>query len=191
MDWQTFFFCFSYEYQRMGRLSKNILMFFFCCCNFYLNFLTLNFFLPYLEGVYHTRIIETFPNANARMVRMVHTMTMVTGICVWEWIREKRREREEKRRDTGDGDGDGDGERRFNLTDYYPSPSLSVCLSVCCLQHTKKAAAAEESSSQERDTGKHPLSLSLSLSLSCRFSVSMPHSIALLIFLHFLFLFLL
>ena len=31
-------------------------------------------YLPYFKGVYHTRMIETFSNANARMVRMVHTM---------------------------------------------------------------------------------------------------------------------
>ena len=31
-------------------------------------------YLPYFEGVYHTRMIETFSNVNARMVCMVHTM---------------------------------------------------------------------------------------------------------------------
>ena len=31
-------------------------------------------YLPYFEGVYHTLIIETFSNVNARMVRMIHTM---------------------------------------------------------------------------------------------------------------------
>ena len=34
-------------------------------------------YLPYFEGVYHTRMIETYLNVNARMVRMVrmaHTM---------------------------------------------------------------------------------------------------------------------
>ena len=31
-------------------------------------------YLLYFEGVYHTRMIETFSNANARMLRMVHTM---------------------------------------------------------------------------------------------------------------------
>ena len=31
-------------------------------------------YLPYFECVYHTRIIETFSNGNARMVHMVHTM---------------------------------------------------------------------------------------------------------------------
>ena len=30
-------------------------------------------YLPYFEGVYHTRINETFANANARMVRMIQT----------------------------------------------------------------------------------------------------------------------
>ena len=29
-------------------------------------------YLPYFEGVYHTRMIETYSNANARMVRIVH-----------------------------------------------------------------------------------------------------------------------
>ena len=31
-------------------------------------------YLPYFEGVYHTRMIETFSSANAHMVCMVHTM---------------------------------------------------------------------------------------------------------------------
>ena len=31
-------------------------------------------YLPYFEGVYHTRTIETFSDANARMVCMAHTM---------------------------------------------------------------------------------------------------------------------
>ena len=31
-------------------------------------------YLPYFEGVYHTRMIETYLNVNARMVRMVHCM---------------------------------------------------------------------------------------------------------------------
>ena len=31
-------------------------------------------YLPYFEGVYHTRTVETYSNANARMVCMVHTM---------------------------------------------------------------------------------------------------------------------
>ena len=31
----------------------------------------------YFEGVYHTRRIETFVNANARMVNMVHSMDHV------------------------------------------------------------------------------------------------------------------
>ena len=29
---------------------------------------------PYFKGVYHTQMIETNSNANARMVCMVHTM---------------------------------------------------------------------------------------------------------------------
>ena len=41
--------------------------------------------LSYFEGVYHTRIIETFSNANARMVRMVHTVyeaiDSMAGLC--------------------------------------------------------------------------------------------------------------
>ena len=31
-------------------------------------------YLPYVEGVYHTRMIETYSNAHACMVRLVHTM---------------------------------------------------------------------------------------------------------------------
>ena len=31
-------------------------------------------YLSYFESVYHTRMIETFSNVNARMVRMVYTM---------------------------------------------------------------------------------------------------------------------
>ena len=31
-------------------------------------------YLPYLEGVYHTRMVETFADADAHMVCMVHTM---------------------------------------------------------------------------------------------------------------------
>ena len=31
-------------------------------------------YLPNFKDVYHTRMIETFSNANARMVHMVHTM---------------------------------------------------------------------------------------------------------------------
>ena len=34
-------------------------------------------YLPFFEGVFHTRMIETFLNANARMVRMVHTMVLL------------------------------------------------------------------------------------------------------------------
>ena len=34
-------------------------------------------YLPYFEGVYRTRMIETFSYANARMVCMVHTMPMI------------------------------------------------------------------------------------------------------------------
>ena len=34
-------------------------------------------YLPYFKGVYHTRMIETFFNANARMVHMVHTMVYI------------------------------------------------------------------------------------------------------------------
>ena len=30
-------------------------------------------YLPYFEGVYHTQMIETFSNANVRMVSMIHT----------------------------------------------------------------------------------------------------------------------
>mgnify|MGYP006905966932 CR=1 FL=1 len=33
-------------------------------------------YLPYFEGVFHTRMIETFTNANALMVRMLHTMEL-------------------------------------------------------------------------------------------------------------------
>ena len=36
-------------------------------------------YLPYFKGVYHTRMIETYSNANARMVRMVHTMMPITS----------------------------------------------------------------------------------------------------------------
>ena len=37
-------------------------------------------YLPYFEGVYHTRMIETFSNASARMVH-----TMVEGNCkLWQ-----------------------------------------------------------------------------------------------------------
>ena len=36
-------------------------------------------YLPYFEGVYHTRNIETFSNANARVVSMVHTMLEITN----------------------------------------------------------------------------------------------------------------
>ena len=33
-------------------------------------------YLPYFKGVYHTRMIETFSNANARMVHtMIRTLT--------------------------------------------------------------------------------------------------------------------
>ena len=35
-------------------------------------------YLPCFDGVYHTRMIEIFPNANARMVRMVPTMHEIT-----------------------------------------------------------------------------------------------------------------
>ena len=38
-------------------------------------------YLPYFKGVYHTRMIETFTNANACMALMVHTME-VTIKCV-------------------------------------------------------------------------------------------------------------
>ena len=38
-------------------------------------------YLPHFEGVYHTRMIETFSNVNACMVRMVHTM-VTTDIFV-------------------------------------------------------------------------------------------------------------
>ena len=31
-------------------------------------------YIPYFEGVYHTRMIETFSNANVLMSRMVHTI---------------------------------------------------------------------------------------------------------------------
>ena len=31
-------------------------------------------YLSFFEGVYHPQMIQTFVNANARMVRMVHTM---------------------------------------------------------------------------------------------------------------------
>ena len=34
-------------------------------------------YLPYFEGVYHTWMIETFSNANAHIVHMVHTMLLV------------------------------------------------------------------------------------------------------------------
>ena len=34
-------------------------------------------YLSYFEGVYHTRMIATFANANARMVRMVLTMITI------------------------------------------------------------------------------------------------------------------
>ena len=35
-------------------------------------------YLPYFEGVYHIQTVETLTNANARMVRTVHTM-----ICIF------------------------------------------------------------------------------------------------------------
>ena len=44
----------------------------------------MNTVLPYFEDVYHTRMIETFANANARMVRMVPTMyqyVYVFSVC--------------------------------------------------------------------------------------------------------------
>ena len=31
-------------------------------------------YLPYFEGVYHSQMIETFPNANAPMISMIHTL---------------------------------------------------------------------------------------------------------------------
>ena len=34
-------------------------------------------YLPYFKGVYHNRMIETFSNANAGMVHMVHTMLYI------------------------------------------------------------------------------------------------------------------
>ena len=62
----------------------------FFISSFYLNFLTLkenltidneykSMDLPYFEGVYHTQMIETFSNVNARLVRMVHTMVMANS----------------------------------------------------------------------------------------------------------------
>ena len=33
-------------------------------------------YLPHFEGVYHTLMLETFSNANARMVRMVHNFIL-------------------------------------------------------------------------------------------------------------------
>ena len=66
----------------------------------YLNFLTLKkinliinksakvWYLPYLEGVYHTGRIEIFANANARMVHIMHfirTHTNATEMfCFWK-----------------------------------------------------------------------------------------------------------
>ena len=44
-------------------------------------------YLPYFEGVYHARMIETFSNVNARMVRMVHTMiTSILGCEMFECL---------------------------------------------------------------------------------------------------------
>ena len=40
------------------------------------------YYLPYVEGVYHTRVIETFTNANAHMVRMVHTKVSNINVTV-------------------------------------------------------------------------------------------------------------
>ena len=41
-------------------------------------------YLLYFESVYHTRMIETFLNANARMVSMVHTMVPGTHGKCWK-----------------------------------------------------------------------------------------------------------
>ena len=35
--------------------------------------------LPYFEGVYHTQMIGTYSNVNARLVHMVHTMELSTS----------------------------------------------------------------------------------------------------------------
>ena len=37
-------------------------------------------YLPYFDGVYYTRMIETFLNVNARMVHMVHTMHQTMSV---------------------------------------------------------------------------------------------------------------
>ena len=34
-------------------------------------------YLPYFEGVFHTQMIRMFANANAQMVRMLHTMIQI------------------------------------------------------------------------------------------------------------------
>ena len=39
-------------------------------------------YLPYFKDIYHTRMIETFANANASMVRMVHNF-ILTGIYIY------------------------------------------------------------------------------------------------------------
>ena len=47
--------------------------------------------LSYFEGVYHTRIIETFSNANARMVhtmgvRTIHHLVVIIGCNAHHYV---------------------------------------------------------------------------------------------------------
>ena len=45
-------------------------------------------YLPYFESVYRTRRIETFTNANACMVSMVHTMPLAIKWNLMHWVGE-------------------------------------------------------------------------------------------------------
>ena len=37
-------------------------------------------YLPYIDGVFHTRMIRMLANDNARMARMLHTMVSIDQI---------------------------------------------------------------------------------------------------------------
>ena len=78
---------FSYVCKQMRMLLKHSCVYFFTLFTLtYLNFLNLKniyliinksakvWYLPYLEGVLHTRMLRMFTYASERMVRMVHTM---------------------------------------------------------------------------------------------------------------------